>query len=772
VTSRAFPVFASLLALAAFVAFAAPTQAEPLSRKTEIDFFRDVPSRNLEGLAARSDGRLVAGPTLTELAGSAPADLFWSLAATNEPHRWVVGTGPDGKIFEVEVDAAKNNYTSRELADLDESHIFSIAQLADGALLVGTSPSGALCLVRDGKQVARVALPVDSIFDILLLPDTTISNSKPKTQNSKPIVASTALIATGNPGRIYRVDLAKFAASPVVAEKIADEHLLAERGISLFGEIRDRNVRRVARLADGRIAAGSAPKGNVYAFAADGGAPVILQENYDAEVTDLLATPDGLYATLTFSGGSGEGRITPTKSDRDLPEPLALMPSAGERFGGRSSLVWLPRSGFPETVATRNGTAFYRLARHDDLLVLTGGEQGEMLGYDIAQRLSLTFAGSSSSQLNGLAPIPNQPGRFVVMRNNAPGFALLDFAATGPREAETRRIDLGSPALLGALRFNRLRDLSESDLALEIKTSNGSDEVEGWTPWTPLAVSDGGWSAAEQRGRYVKLRLSLPATTPPTAQIDKASLYTLPQNRRPQLQDFRLLSANFALLPTPNPTVSPIISVGQLLEGRKDDDPKSRSSLLGNQIVPAPGMQVVMWTVNDPDGDNLVCTFSVRRDGDETWTDIALDTPDSFVQFDLSHLRDGVYFTRLVARETAPRIAADRLVTTFETDDLVVDRTAPEIVNAAIERDAHICRVSVQGSDTLSLLDGVEVIFNNGSREETEQPLDGILDARAETFVIELPLERVANATAVEITLYDAAGNTAVRRLSLPKASK
>lgn len=761
-----FPIAAAAL----LTAFALPIHAEPLSNRTEIDFFRDVPSRNLKGLATRSDGRLVAGPTLIELAGSAPADLFWCLEATGDPDRWLAGSGPDGKIFEITLDAAKKSYASRERADLEESHIFALAQLPDGSLLAGTSPSGALCLIRDGKQVARVALPVDSIFDILLLPDAADSNSKPKTQTPKPTPApAAALIATGNPGRVYRVDLAKFAASPVVADKIADPHLLAERGIALFGEIRDRNIRRIARLADGRIAAGSAPRGNLYAFPADGGPPEILQENREAEVTDLLPTEDGgLYAALTFSGGSGEGRITPSRS-KDLPEPLALMPSIGDRFGGRSSLIRVPRNGFPETVASRNGSAFYRVARQGDLLVVTGGEQGEMLGYDIAQRLSLTFAGSSSSQLNGLAPIPRQPGRFLVLRNNTPGFAILDFAAHGPREAETRRIDLGSPGRLGALRFNRLRDLGDRDLTAELKTSNGSDDVEGWSAWTELKPSDGGWRAEDQRGRYVRLRLKLPENAPAGAQVDKASLYSLPQNRRPQLQDFRLLSANFAVLPSPEPSTSPVISLGQLLqEGGKDED-KSRSSLLGSQIVPAPGMQVVLWTLTDPDGDNVVSTFSVRRDGEDAWSDIAVDTADPFVQFDLSHLRDGVYFTRLVARETAPRPEADRLVTTFETDDLVVDRTAPEIVTAAVERHDRLCRVSVEGLDTLSLLDGIEVIFNNGAREHTEQPLDGIRDGRAETFVVELPIERVANATAVEITLYDASGNTAVRRLPVAR---
>ena len=96
---------------------------------------------------------------------------MWSLAASDKPMKWLVGTGPDGKIFEVSVESGKSAFVSREVAKLDEPHIFALARLPDEAALAGTSPKGALCLVRDGKLVTRIALPVDSIFDILLVSD-------------------------------------------------------------------------------------------------------------------------------------------------------------------------------------------------------------------------------------------------------------------------------------------------------------------------------------------------------------------------------------------------------------------------------------------------------------------------------------------------------------------------------------------------------------------------------------------------------------------------
>ncbi|MBI4627062.1 MAG: hypothetical protein HY736_28040 [Verrucomicrobia bacterium] len=796
-----------LFLLVGFACFLSSSLAEPLSKKTDIDFFRDVPSRNLKGLGTRSDGRLVAGPFLVEIAVAAPADLLWCLEPTPDPAKWLVGTGAEGKIIEVTFEPGNATYAARDLAKLDDPQVFALKRLTDGSILAGTSPKGALYLVRDEAPVARTLLPVDSIVDLLLLDE------------------NTALAATGNPGRIYRIDLKQFAGSGINAEKIRDAKILAERGITLFGEIRDRNVRRIAALADGRIVAGSAPKGNVYAFPREGtgaasdarapvvpatskskpaGAvqppppspgsaakaePVILQENKDAEVTDLLPQPNGdLYATIVYSTSTGETRITPiasTKSGRDGKEepPPPPPPAQVERFAGRSALIWFPADGFPETLAARPNTAFYRIARHGDVLIVAGGEQGELIGYDLKARLSLTFAGSISSQLNSIAPLTGAAGKFLVLRNNAPGLALLDFNATGPREAETRRLDLGTPARLGALRFNRLRNLSGGNLVPELRTSNGSDEVEGWGPWTPLNASDdAGWRADGLRGRYAKLRLRIAgpenASGPPsvrdeagrgrpfsTLEIDRATIYSLPQNRRPLLQDFRVLTPGYSIIPAAEQPPPASVTLSQTLQGPKDDD-RRKGNFLSSQVVPSPGAQVVTWTVVDPDGDNLVCTFSIRREDNPGWTDVAAATRDSYAQFDTAHLPDGVYFTRLVATETAPRPRAERLVQTFETDDLVVDHTPPEAIEATAIRVGESVVVTVRGRDRLSLLDGIEVIFNNGVREIVEQPADGVRDGREETFRLDVPLAKVSNATSLEVTLFDVAGNGTARRLT------
>ena len=228
-----------------------------------------------------------------------------------------------------------------------------------------------------------------------------------------------------------------------------------------------------------------------------------------------------------------------------------------------------------------------------------------------------------------------------------------------------------------------------------------------------------------------------------------------------------MLSPNFAVVVQPE-TPSPVVTtVAQLLQSSDRDGDRRKGGFNQSQVVASPGTRVVFWTVSDQDGDNLLYTFSLRRDGDAAWTDIVVDSAESYAQFDTLHLKEGTYFTRLVAREAAPRPEAERLTVTFETDDMVVDHTPPVILEAAVTRDTSRLTLTVRGRDALSLLSGAEFTFNNGVHETVEQPADGILDGHEESFVLGLPLSRVAGATSVEVTLYDSAGNGETRRLSL-----
>ena len=93
------------------------------------------------------------------------------------------------------------------------------------------------------------------------------------------------------------------------------------------------------------------------------------------------------------------GRQSPPRAGRETGEShiaLALEkpkestdtppPARQEKFEGRSALVRLPANGFPETLLTRAGGTFYRLALRGNVVIMAGGEQGDIRAYDLVAR--------------------------------------------------------------------------------------------------------------------------------------------------------------------------------------------------------------------------------------------------------------------------------------------------------------------------------------------------------------------------------------------------
>ena len=556
------------------------------SKSHTINFYREVVSRDLAGLAIRSDGRIISGPTLTPLAGAPGADLWWDWEPLG-PEEGLVGTGPDGSVLRVTVSDDGQTYATEVWAESDANHLFSIKHLARRRLVVaGSSPDATLYVWNDqGTELARVALPADSIFDLLADP-----------------AESTLLVATGNPGNLYRVNLETL----IEADPSAD---LADRGVSLLGKVRDRNIRQLAWAPSGDVLAGSAPSGNLYQFPAKGGDPVILMDQESGEVTDIITTENSdVWVAVVAAEGNTRRRVirtasvTPQQDDSDDakkkesedPAPSIMEAAPVEKFSGRSSLVKIPGgTGLPESLSSRNNLAIYQILPHEGIYLLPGGDDGELAGYDPAARRAISFAGSSSAQLTEITPTATS-GSYYVMTNNPAGLSRLNFDSREQRTAQTKRINLQTPSTIGALRFNRLRGTSPEDVKVKMRANRGRDTREGWTPWIDALPRHGGWLAPGLTGQYVEISIAAKSDSMEPIELDRAELFYTPHNRRPVLQSFRLISPNFGLNFRPNNVRgSTLLTLGQVTGSSPISNNSGfeadRKALMASQVVPTPG---------------------------------------------------------------------------------------------------------------------------------------------------------------------------------------
>jgi len=241
----------------------------------------------------------------------------------------------------------------------------------------GTSPTGAVYLIRDGKTLARVGLPVDSIFDVLLLPEVPPGAAAHAPTGPTFLVA---LVATGNPGRIYRVALDQFRPPRESTRADSPIRRRSPPGVSpSFGEMRDRNVRRLALLPDGRIAAGSAPHGNVYLFPRNGGHPSCFRKTMKPRSPTCCLSRTAIFTPRLFIrhrrvNTASTGPVVPEPPLRSPPaqRPPRIRettppPASRQRRTQRGSLRrpqlrgFLSRRRIPRSMLlTRSSLAFYR----------------------------------------------------------------------------------------------------------------------------------------------------------------------------------------------------------------------------------------------------------------------------------------------------------------------------------------------------------------------------------------------------------------------------
>ncbi|HUG11860.1 MAG TPA: hypothetical protein VMM36_12645 [Opitutaceae bacterium] len=744
------------LFLCAPLAIAAVALGDPPARRLEIDFARQVTARNLSGLASRSDGRLVPGPVGRSIEATLP-ELVWCLEPDGA-NGWLVGGGADGRVVRITLDGETAKVV--DAIDLEETNVFAVCATGPGEFLAGAAPGGVLYLVKDGAVVSRAPVGAEVIWDI------------------RHLEGDDYLVATGSPATIQRVTLGKFrdagiaavAAEPETAAAVKDAKPTETPGIAPWATIRDRNVRRLIVAENNRVIAGSSPRGAVYEFGKDGGKPFILNESKDAEVADLLVAPDGkLYAALVYNAPALPDRRS---GPRTPPAVASETANAPIDFSGRSEILRFGKDRLPETVVARNGVAFYKLAAFGNTLLIGAGERGEILGYDDVRRALITYSGAQSSQVNGIAALVGRSGQFLILRNNFSGLGVLDFSPVAERTAETSRLEFGQPSRIGLLQFSRLREIDAAALSVDFKIGNSADEGEGWTDWQAATREGDAYRLGDSAARFARIRLRVPADVSTSMEISRASLFHMAQNRAPAVQDFRVFPPGLGLIPMPDPPEPASLPLGQFLFPNQppsgaDGPPQAaqKNAFLASQVVSQPGNQLVYWNAVDADGDNLLATLSLRAVSATEWTEVAAGVYSNHVGFSTADLAEGHYILKLTVVETAPRPESERQKVDYESDDLTVDRSPPEILSTEVTSSPATINIRVSASDKWSLIRGARAVLNNGTEVETILPLDGILDGRTESFDIEIPRAAATGATNAEVMVVDQAGNRTSQRV-------
>ncbi|HEX8068682.1 MAG TPA: hypothetical protein VF546_01940 [Pyrinomonadaceae bacterium] len=293
----------------------------------------DAPELDVTALVVGRDGALYAGTSPDGKVYRIGADgratdyfdppdkYIWSLAVLPDG-ALAVGTGDNGKLYRVREAGAKPE--AALLADINETHVISLAVDAKGQLIAGTDPSGLILRITpDGKAFALFDAPLreihalapaadGSIYALALGDAATVARpaaaAAPPTgttgaQGSVVVTSSVVVDDTGAQGT-------PFAPQPTPARSRNDVQnarsavfrIAADGGSDVLWSSTTVNAFSVAPAPQGgRVLIGTSDKGRIYSVTDDGRDTLLIQSSED-QISALVVRGREVFAASSNQG--------------------------------------------------------------------------------------------------------------------------------------------------------------------------------------------------------------------------------------------------------------------------------------------------------------------------------------------------------------------------------------------------------------------------------------------------------------------------------------
>jgi hypothetical protein len=177
------------------------------------------------------------------------------------------------------------------------------------------------------------------------------------------------------------------------------------------------------------------------------------------------------------------------------------------------------------------------------------------------------------------------------------------------------------------------------------------------------------------------------------------------------------------------------------------------------------GIQTFTWKAEDPNGDTLVYDVHYRAAGDTRFRLLRKGLTDAVLAWDTSTVPNGRYVIRVTADDEPSNPEALALAGDKESAPFEVDNTPPFVLAALVKGPPALVRATVR--DDSSLVRKAEYSVDGGRWQEVH-PVDGINDAREESYQIPLTELTGAGPHLVVVRAVDLLGNAATARVEVP----
>jgi sugar lactone lactonase YvrE len=703
---------------------------------------KDFLDGDTEGISVDSEGRVRLAP-LSRLLHDTESPFVWCLASDGKRGVFA-GTGNEGKVFRLGKDGA----TSLAF-DAPELEVHALALGPDGRLFVGSSPDGKVYAV----DAAGIGVPFFDPADRYIW---ALSFDR----------SGNLLVATGAEGKLYRVDPKGQA---TVLLSASDTHLTS-----------------LTHDARGEVFAGSAPGGILYRVDS-AGKVFVLHDSAYREIKALDLGPDGsLYALAVDGKQPEEARPGTTPAPAPAPSPTPPTPpvpevTVTETFvfpvpmptpsprgearapGIRGALLRLWPTGEVEQLWSSPEELPHTLLRTDDGVLVGTGNKGKL--YSVRDDRTWTMISAfAAEQVTAL--LRSEDG-FMLGTSN-PGKLLSLGSKPGPTGTFSSKVkDTETVSTWGRIRWDAE---VPAGTALEIQTRSGNTATPDntWSEWSSAYTLKDGDPIRGERARYLQVRAVLKGKDGSSPVVDSISAAYLQRNLRPQVQ-------TITVHPPGEIFQKPIAVTGEMeilgLEPGEGPELRPGAAALRSPLLAQPtaysrklyqrGLQTFSWKAEDPNGDGLVYDVQYRAVGDAKLRTLRKGTTETVLAWDTSTVPNGRYIVKVVARDTPGNPEALALAGEKESAPFDVDNTPP-LVGVRLEGG----RVKVSVEDDWSLIKKAEYSVDGGRWHEVH-PVDGINDARQESYEIVPGPFGEPGPHLVVVRATDLLGNVASARVEL-----
>ena len=720
-----------------------------------------------QGVELTSDGHLSMGPGLTELL-TTPSTYVWSVAVDKAGTAYL-GTASPATVLRTGGRQGDKPFTLFETKDL----AVQVVRLGpDGALYAATLPSGKVYRLNPDATAMLDEASATVVFDRAKLDDGSIGDGKKSADAGKGTdrpeakshyiwdltfdAAGRLYIATGGPGAVYRVDVAKPGARP-----------------ELFFKSDEAHIRSLAWDAKGNLIAGSDGSGLVYRIS-PAGKGYVLFEAPRREITSLAMGANGTIYAASVGDKSrnplpplpvqGIGSVSITivqPGSMQAANTSASIPEGSEIYA-------LTEGQAPRKLWAGKDEIVYALAAQADGLLALTGNRGRV------------FKIADDGSYEDIAHLDSQQGLSMALPHDAEGMGgiLIGTGNTGKlvELGRTEKHEFASDVLdTGALaRFGRIEvEPGSTGYELLTRTGNVEQPVRGWSEWQPL--KDG--AVASPAGRYLQWKAVLQAK----GSLGSVGVNYLPVDAAPVVDDLVVVPGarvNPQTLAQNQPGGQPpVVNITFPSSNQNAGMSFDNGSAAPLQAIKDRTAVTVRWAAHDDNGDDLTYSLYLRGDGESVWRLLKADITDKAYSFDAALIPDGGYLIKVIASDAPSHTPAEALTGEKVSERFEVDTTPPVVSDLKASLEDADCKrlpcmqrfhLSFDAEDSFSPVIRAEYSLDAGPWQYIE-PVGGLSDSKREHYeaLVAASLDAKTREHLIAVRVYDRHDNVGVAKTVL-----